>query len=252
MPEVKKVKIPDIKKRRRERLLICLVIVAVVVVFIILLNTVFRAIDITVENSTPYSTTELLSASGIKSGKPLLSIKEKNIEKTLLKKFPYLEDVSVDIKFPNDLNIVFKGSNAEFQIKTEKGYAIFNKHLKLLEYRENSSKELIDVLGLEFNGEVEIGEMFDDQYRKTDILESYFDAAIESGLADMITEFSLEKYYGIYMIINDVITVDLGSAENPERKIASVKAVLDRHDFITPATVNARNYNKVKYRTISE
>lgn len=113
------------KKIRKRRLKIFFVIMLILSILtsVILCLTVFFPIEkINFKGSKIYTSEQLLKASGIEKGDNLFTVSKSEIESRLRKKLPYVEEIKLERKLPETLNVKVTDAE-EFAC-----YFIDNKH----------------------------------------------------------------------------------------------------------------------------
>ncbi len=180
---------------------------------------------------TQYDSAELVAAAGVKAGDKLYSIDVGEIEKTLLEKFYYIDEVYVDRKFPNKLvfNIIEKIPG--WYIAVSGNYYTLDSDFLVIE--ETVSNEKFVNLGIPqlilpslrsaICGELpEFGEDENEIKRSLEIVS----AINASTLKYRITLVDMEKRFDIKIVVDGKYHVEIGSMDNIEEKLRAMEAVL--------------------------
>ena len=87
---------------------------------------------------------------------------------------------------------------------------------------------------------------------EVDLIKNIISALKENQLFSQIKYIDLSKKYNILLMYGDLITIELGNGENLDKKIENTKLVIEMNGDIKRAVINAKNYQKVKYREVVE
>ncbi|MBQ8235525.1 MAG: FtsQ-type POTRA domain-containing protein [Clostridia bacterium] len=154
--------LPDAMKRRLHRRLrrrsILIAVTGILVGGIILavlgffaVKVLFTVESLQCESTEFYDSGEILEVSGIKEGDSMFLIREEQVKKALLKKFPMLCDVTIRKEYPNTLIILPEEEKPLFFFIAdipENEYVVVSESLKVLEMfpDEESMNELFPTL----------------------------------------------------------------------------------------------------------
>ncbi len=242
-PEERQLRVKKLKRKRQFRLAIVIIgffLALSNVISPILLFTVFRVKTFTVEGTSPYSTEEIIAASGINHGKSMIFANLEKAAENIEKNLPYTDNVRLTKKLPSGIIIRFDETASAFAVELSAGmYALANSELKVLEL----VGELPDGVAL-IRGtspvKSEMGEklVFAAEDETTDLtfslIEKIAAAVAESGLED-IDLIDITSRNNIYMIYQGRIVLRLGDTTEIESKISLGSRVINEENMIDPS-----------------
>ncbi|MBE6592671.1 MAG: FtsQ-type POTRA domain-containing protein [Ruminococcaceae bacterium] len=211
-----------------------------------------------IKGSTEYELSELISASGIRSGDAMSSVRVKTAEKLLLEKCPYLKSVDVKKKFPN--KIVFKVEERVLGWYLQVGddfYALdYDLRILLETYDEQSliDRGLTKLVLPELESAVcdELPEFGNDDEQLIGETLKIIDSFRTHEMKPRLTYLDLSNRFEITLIIDSTFEVKLGDMSNIETKLATIKSTIARSiekgyaggelNMITPTSFSFRGY----------
>jgi len=169
--------------------------------------------------SSYYTKEQIIEASGIVTGKNLITINTGDIESRIEHALPYIGRVSVKRRLPDKVAITVADTSAVYAVETAGGYILLNEYAKTL---ENPTWKIPDgaalLTGVEIN-EADPGETCvfaqPSKYEKLSKLRALFSQyGIES-----VTKINLESDTNIKFVCSDRITCVIGSMNSADSKI---------------------------------
>lgn len=120
-----------IRKRRNKRLLIVFFVLAVIIFVLLCLTVLFPVKEIKPSGSKMYSSEEIIKSSGM-MGENLFMANEKEIEKKIRRKLPFVGEIKISRSLPGTLYIKVKDAveytyyqcSGKFYSVSEKGYVL--------------------------------------------------------------------------------------------------------------------------------
>ncbi len=181
-----------------------------------------------IKGETDYRLSELISKSGIRTGDMMSSVNEREAEKILLEKCPYLKSVEVKKKFPNKVCFEVEERVLGWYLEvSEDYYALDYDLLVLLEtYDEESIKErgltklvLPEIESVVCDRLPEFGHGDEQLIRETlKIIDSFR----TNGIKERLTYLDLSNRFEIKLTIDGEFDVNLGDMKDIDTKLATV------------------------------
>lgn len=238
------------KRRRRLRIIqFSFLAVIVLIIAAIVINLLVVVKNMTVENNTPYSTDELLNQMGYHTGSGLYSINSEKALKLLSDKYPYIKSVSVQQHFPTGVSICFEKGAAAFCVTSSDGkYVYLNQDLKVLQIADEADTQAVSVLGFTVDQAV-VGQVIEnsDETMDVELLQEVYAGVVAEGLQQQLTEIDLTKNYDVKLTVNGLISIEIGTSENIQKKLQTAKLILQRNDPTKKARINVKNFEQGRY-----
>jgi cell division protein FtsQ len=181
-----------------------------------------------IKGETDYRLSELISKSGIRTGDMMSSVNEREAERILLEKCPYLKSVEVKKKFPNKICFEVEERVLGWYLEvSEDYYALDYDLLVLLEtYDEESIKErgltklvLPEIESVVCDRLPEFGHGDEQLIRETlKIIDSFR----TNGIKERLTYLDLSNRFEIKLTIDGKFDVNLGDMKDIDTKLATV------------------------------
>lgn len=207
-----------------------------VLALICLVCVVFRFIGVgsfEIKGETDYQLSELISASGLRTGDRLYEVDEKKAEERLLESCPYLKSVEVKKKFPNKICFEVEERVLGWYVEiSEDYYALDFDLLVLLEtYSEESLIErgLTKLVLPELESAMcdylpEFGR--GDEHLVSETLK-IVDTFRRHDVKERLTYLDLSNRFEIKLTIDESFEVSLGDISNIETKLKTVLEVIE-------------------------
>ena len=186
-----------------------------------------------IEGETDYKLSELVSASGLRTGDRLYEVNEKKAEKLLLRECPYLKSVKVKKKFPNRICFEVEERVLGWYIEIgEDYYALDYDMLVLLEtYNEESLTErgLTKLVLPELESAMcdylpEFGR--EDEHLISETLK-IVDTFRKHEIKERLTYLDLSNRFEIKLTIDGAFDVKIGDMSNMDTKLKTVIEVIE-------------------------
>ncbi len=224
------------KKRRRNRLIIYAVsVIAVIVVAVVLSLTVFFKISsINIAGDEIYSSSQVIEASGLKTGENLFTFSKAEVESNIVTKLPYVESVSIKRSPTGKVSFTLKAAKAMLAIDMGDSYILMSPSCKLLEDNIQSLGE--DAIT------VKASELVDRTLGGTAKFKNENEAELISSVANLITESEIENISEIDVTdqsdiklgYNRRIVLKVGTVSNFEKNLDFIKATILKNDADEP------------------
>ena len=131
-------KLTSAQRKTRRVIAYVFVFLSIIIISIIFsVKIMFKTKEIIVEaDGLPYSSQEIISASGIDPNKSIFSSKKKAVKKTLVENYPYIEDADVEVKIPGTQIIKIQVAIPSYQVQFSGGYAVISENCRILEIND--------------------------------------------------------------------------------------------------------------------
>lgn len=219
------------KPRRRSSFSAPLTFLVVVVAAIFVMSVFFRVSEIEVEGNTHYTDEEIIRAMDIEDGDNLLFFDRFGAVSRAHAKLPYVEQVSIDRKLPNQVIISVVESEALAYLKLGDEKWTMDHGARILgKATEGETASLIAVEGIS-PGTLMIGELMQTEDNDEALVQYVADVLYQieaRGYARSVTRVDFADPESVEFFYGGKYTVVLGGAENIERKFGMFAAVLDK------------------------
>lgn len=246
-PEERAQRVKKLKRKKRIRLgivvaasllLLCLIISPIIIF------AVFRVKTFTVEGASPYTSEQIIAASGIEQGKSLIFADLDEAAAAIEKTLPYTDNVKLTKKLPSGIIIRLEETYAGFAVEMSGGmYALTNSEMKVLELSGEIPEGAAVITGA-VPIKAETGSIVSfsaEEEDKTLALVKQITASVaENGMKD-IDLIDVSERNNIYLIYQGRIVMRLGDSSDLASKLSLGQRVIDKEDAIDPAqfaTVN--------------
>ena len=123
-PEERAIRVKNLKRKRRFRLAIvatAFILLLCLIVSPIIVFAVFRVKTFKVEGASPYTSEQIISASGIQQGKSLIFADLDEAAASIEKTLPYTDNVKLTKKLPSGIIIRLEETSAGFAVEMSGG-----------------------------------------------------------------------------------------------------------------------------------
>lgn len=203
---------------------------------------VFRVKGFTVESeSATYQHQEIIDASEIELNKSLIFINLDKAEDSVERKLPFLKNVEITKKLPNNLIIRFEEAGMAYAVEIASNtYAITNDEFKVLSISGEIAEGVIPVKG-QIPVKTEIGETIafveqtdkDEEIEDTvlNLLKDIASTLSENEMSG-VTVINTSSLNDIYLIYQDRILVEFGDTQNIKAKASLFVRAIEKEDAI--------------------
>ena len=233
-------KITALLKKKKRAIAVGLIIVFTALVCALAvwgLFSVQHVRKIVIKGDSPYSTEELVLASGLEYGELLYSVDTDEIENNVLENAPYIREVKIRRAFFSRIVINVKSDTAKYCIKiseNSKDRYILSDSLRVIDYKSTDDGlsgsglvflELPELRRCNMCQYVEYGEEGKNGYVKEML--DYFNG---SSYADAITDIGLSsRFDDTYIVLYGKCKIIFGGINDIERKLELVRLTLEEH-----------------------
>lgn len=232
------------KARRRKammhRLLILFIIAAIIALAILSLTVFFPVKNITVKGDVPYTSEEIIKASGIEKGKNLW-MTGSDAEEDIPKSLPYIASAEVDRKFPSSVVITVKKANAVYCYKTEKEYLLCDAEGKVLETASKANEKLISVIGSTAKSTKAGNALSYEDDAKQTLVSKLITALNENSIT--VNSVDVTDNYDIILRVDGRFNVEFGSEGNASAKAAHLAEMIKKIDKDRAGSIDLSDYS---------
>ena len=207
------------KKIVKRRLLIItflLIIIGVAVLCILLKTKLFPVKKITAEGSDLYTSAEIISASGIRSTTPIMSISEDEIKSRISKKLSYIETVKIKKRFPDTVYITVEDAEEYYAFKTDDGYFAASKSRRVLNFYSEIPENTVEVSANSLKMKKGETVVFETEAER-ELFEFLTSYAEKKGIE--LNSIDITDSIHIGLRVEDRFEVNLGNKEHLKEKI---------------------------------
>lgn len=230
--DVKKRRAERRKKIRRRRLIISLIfllVAALVVLAVMCLTVLFPVLNVEAKGSEIYTSSELISASGINEETNLFTVSEKQIEEKIKAKLPYVDTVTLKREIPDTINLYITDATEYACIKIDEIYFVLSESGFVLNSYEEIPENTFFINAGEAQCKVGTQILYKDS-RAAELSQKIAKLLHESDIK--INSIDVTNMVGITVRVCDKFDVKLGTEENLDKKIlhlgGMIKSIGDR------------------------
>ncbi len=237
--------------RKRLRLIVRIVsaVLVMAVIAFAALCILCRVQDITVSNSSPYSDEALVSRISDSYGTSLVLFDSDSAVQKLRSAFPYLKTIKVKTVFPHEIHISVTSSEPVYSLLVADGeYLYLDGDLKVLEQSGLSRTGTVLVRGMTVST-YKVGSRLDRNINLECTTLCRIKELMDGvGLGSRITEIDMTKKYNYRIILDNLISVEVGNSADLDLKINLARQILDSNPVLRKATVDVHDYEKGRYK----
>ena len=185
-----------------------------------------RQQKITVEGANLYSAEQVEQVGGVIQGQNLVRLNTDFIENRIRSGLVYVDEVSVEKKYPDGLNIRITEAQQAAQIFDDGVYYLLSGSGRLLEASYDRDPSLPLINGFELKGKTAGAQAQSKDEQKTRIIADIFSGIHEYGF-DKVDTIDVSDRTDITLTYDSRIDIKLGSSVDLPLKLSNIKAVLD-------------------------
>lgn len=216
------------KKKSHKVLKIFFVIfLLILIIVLLLLSPVFSISKISVENNVRVSSEEIISLSGIKTGENTFKyINFDMIEK--IKENPYIEDVKITRKYPDEIVISVTEREPEFCLKFGESFVYIDNQGYILEITSEDFG-VPEIIGYktEITNESVSSRLNKEDLENLQNIIDVYECIENNGIADKVINFTIEDNRLVIGLVENKVAY-LENFTNINIKILSLKVILER------------------------
>ena len=251
-PEERAIRVKNLKRKRRFRLAIvatAFILLLCLIVSPIIVFAVFRVKTFKVEGASPYTSEQIISASGIQQGKSLIFADLDEAAASIEKTLPYTDNVKLTKKLPSGIIIRLEETAAGFAVEMSGGmYALTNSELKVLELSGEVPEGTAVITGA-VPVKAEAGSVIsfsaEEEDKTLSLIKQITRSVAENGMED-INLIDVSEKNNIYLIYQGRIVMQLGDSSDLASKLSLGQRVISQENTIDPAQFGTVNLTVAK------
>ena len=190
----------------------------------------FRLQHLVFHNLRSYDAEEVFRTAHVRKNQFIFTISDGDIERRLRTKFPYIEDVEVELSLPDTAHLIFTEDSARFYTKIYDEYFVISQSMRVLA-RYSTTDELdpgLREIALPAVSYAVVGHplrFFDMSYLS--FLSSFLDTIEGAELWRGVASLDLSNRFDIMLNYEDRLQIELGDDENLETRLLFVQSTID-------------------------
>ncbi|WP_040211924.1 cell division protein FtsQ/DivIB [Clostridium polynesiense] len=228
------------KAKIRRRIFLFLIFFIGIAVLLSLKTDYFYIKKIVIDNNKSVTAEDIVERSGLTENSNILYINTKNIKNSVATN-PYIESVEIKRQLPNTVLINVKEREPKYFINYENNFYILDKSLNILEVRQDSGLNLIEIKGVQ-TAEKKPGEKAVNSERIIYFTKAFTDLMNKCEKELNISSIDLTDTLNIQLTMKNM-TFKIGDEEEIEKKINKIINILD----INPSYRDAKGYIDVSF-----
>ena len=243
------------RRRNRQLRFRLLTVCLAAAVAVITVSGFFHAEEFVISGETRYEKKELLSTLPVKQGDSLIFLDKHHAISTLQKAFPYLDEIVLDRKFPDTLEIQLTEREPVVAVQQEEEYYLLDQTGKVLEQKvEDETGSVTQVIGV---GKVslKIGETIPKKgYEKLWAVLDFLELMRKYDLNDRVNSIDITKSYEVDLKFDQNYRIEFGSVDDKdlvEYKIQFLQAVLKKESLPKSGIIDLSDGQQARYRPFS-
>lgn len=212
----------------------------------------FHAEEFVISGETRYKKTELLSTLPVKQGDNLIFLDKHHAVSALQTAFPYLDEIVLDRKFPDTLEIQLTERKPVIAVEQDKQCYLLDATGKVLEKRkEGETGSASEVIGV---GEVKlkVGSAIPKKgYEKLWAVLDFLELMRKYDLGDRVNSIDITKSYEVSLKFDRNYRIEFGSVDDKdlvEYKIQFLQAVLKKESLPMTGIIDLTDGEQARYR----
>lgn len=220
------------RKKRIKRIVknITLLLIVVAGIIFALVSPIFNIEKIEVLNNVQISSDTIISLSQLYLGQNIFKFNKNKTEKNI-KTNAYIENVKIERKFPNKIEIQVEERQRDYNVEFLNGYAYINKQGYILE-KSQEKLDLPTIQGISTEEEqiVEGNRLNSEDLEKLETVIQIMSTCKNYDLDTKVTTINIENKdeYSLYME-EEKKTIYLGNKNNLSNKMLYVKTIIEKN-----------------------
>lgn len=246
------------KKRRKRRhgaaFYAVPLVLLMTIALIILSYKLLRLETIEVEGTTRYQTGEIISASGLSVGKPMLKIKPSAVISSIEQKLSYIGDTQLRFELPSTIILSVSEATVACSVENGSSYILLSDKFKVLQADSPLAEANAPIIKGLKPKEANQGKTFlPENNEDITVLQALFNAFAENAFPS-VKEIDLTDISDIKLSCQDNCSILLGGTSQLAYKVEFVKQVLDKNTDLEEAgglIINAQALDSETHPNVS-
>lgn len=193
----------------------------------------FRLQHLTFDNLRGYAAEDVFRAIPVRKNQFIFTINDAEIERRLRARFPYIQDVEVELSLPDTAHLIFTEDSARFYTKIYDEYFVISESMRVLA-RYNNTDSLdpgLREITLPPVSYAVVGHalrFFDGSYLS--FLSSFLDTMEQSDVYRGVASMNLSNRFDVILNYEDRLQIELGDVENLETRLLFVHSTIEALD----------------------
>lgn len=221
--------------RKREKIkritaYLFVVILVITAIALLLLSPIFNISVIQVKGNSETTSNEIISLSKIEKEMNLFSINKKETIKNI-KENPFIEDVKIQRKLPNEIIITVNERTIDFLVEFGGSYAYIDKQGFILQISSENISDKLKINGYKtLEEEVKPGNrLCKEDLEGINTIYKILNSAENYDLKKFITSINIsDKSNYVLYLESEKKTVNLGTTDNIETKMLYLQSIIER------------------------
>lgn len=218
------------KEQRKFRTVLSYIIVFAVIVAVgavLSLTVMFRTTNIVVQGGDmPYSSEEIIEASGLKYSENIFMSKKKLAVKKIVDKYPYIENAEISVKIPGTQIISLEVATPSFQLAVSDGFAIVSANNRVLEISESQRVNIPLLKGLKLT-DTRVGQYINFEKSATEQILTEVISNINENAVPNIYGIDISNSANIKLNYDNRITILIGVPEDVGYKLRTAMTIIN-------------------------
>ena len=226
----------QLSNRRKAKWLIAIVLLCLCCVMAYFISKFFASFfvvgEISIEGSSPYSNSEIISAAGIGKDDKLYRLDKKAAEKAITENLPYISSASISIKLPSYVHITVRSEKAVMYTEIAGEYYALSDTVRVLERADKPDRFAaagILYVTLPKTGSAVVGMPL----TLADGTDTAYIAKLEAAIADSelagrVTKLFIDERFNTVLTVDGRYRVIFGSdADAPQKALAASRVIAE-------------------------
>lgn len=226
------------KNRNRGFLIGLFTMIAAVAAVIFAIAIFFRVNEVQISGNNLYSREEILQACGIEQGDNMLTIQKSGVASQIMVQLPYVAEVRILRKLPDQVQIIVRESEAAAAIQSDTGdWWLVSTGGKVLEAIDAADAgRYLQLTGAQLTAP-EVGRTMQTQPEAEDLVQ-LLEAMEENELLGTIDRVDFGENHNIVLWVGDLYEIHVGGVLDIGYKMRYLAAVLDELDGSQAGTID--------------
>ncbi len=211
--------------------IILIMCVLVLIGVIRLVRSFMKVSDFYVTGDSPYEIEDIVNASGIRPGDKLYKIDVDAAKRRIMASCPYISEIEIKSRFPNTVEIRVESLTASWYVAIAGDYYALDSNLRVLEETSNNQKFInggIPQITLPNIKTAVVGEelVFGDSESEVKYADEFMNMVKQTSFKSRLTLVDIERRFEIYIQVDGVFNVYMGSATDIKSKLDAIEKAL--------------------------